>query len=439
VARVIGSLAEVAPADGTAVSAMLVLKENKYTLLSAADLHMATPLASTMVVQRPCFRFDRPIGELLAAVGRIFAFEGGDQSNVGGGGGKGDGEGGRREEGCRRQQGQEEGRGARGGEGALLAAGDQVTAADATAAGHQVTAADETAAGGQVTAADVTAAGDQVTAAADRVSVWRVHDLVTISHHPLSGMVTLEWEADPLSDTVADAISAILLQLQASELALPTAADNADGLAAGPGDETGQGLGGKVVGDETGQGLGRKVVGGESGLGLGGQVVDGESGQGVGGKMGAGSASSAGAELRFALRVLRDHFGSVEPIGGLGGAHSAEGESSADRDKSADGRASVEMDGIAELDGPGRGRLGIDGHDLPGPAFVLVKQDSGAVAPAAARGPPQCWVLTVAGHRVVLHGASLPFQRVECGSEYAVKRLHDVLDRARKAFRPVEG
>jgi hypothetical protein len=398
VARVIGSLAEVAPADGATVSSMLVLKENKYTLLAAADLHTATPLASTTVVQRPRFRFERDIKELLAAVGRIFAVEAGgagERGTAGDGGGavaaggegvvvgSGRGEG--------QSEPQEEGEGGDEGRGTQQAEGQaELRAVPGSDASPPPT-------NGQGPPAPV-------------ASLWRVHQLVTIEHHASSGVVTLGWEADPLSDTVADAISAILLQLQASELATPTA-DDAASESAGAGNFAG-GTADCTAGDTADQ-TADHTAGGTAGEAAGGTAGD------TAGDIAGEPAASAAAEFRFALRVLADHFGTVERVTGLGGGHSV-----------GEGGGSAEISGQV---GGGPGDEQMDGGQAEGGLLASLPVTQHGSASALER-----WALTVAGHRVVLHGASLPFGRIECESEHAVKRLQDVLGRAQRAFRPVE-
>jgi len=271
IARVIGSLAEDAPTHGTPVSAMLVLKENKYTLLDAADLHTATPLASTTVVLRPRFRFRRTADELLASVGRIFVVEPKSVKNT------------------------------------------------------------------------PTSSGEASLEAFDPTrpptSRWRVHNLVTIEHSPSLGVVTLEWVADPLSDTIADAISALLLQLQANEISPSASA-----------------LVKHQVCEST-------LVGGT-------KSEDCETGLPIG-------------ELDFTLRILADQFGTVEKL------------------------------------------PRVEAH---------VEEQLGLEEKPQAHG----WKVNVAGHPVLLYGTSLPFEKIECDSEYALLRIRDVLSRAQRAYRPVD-
>ena len=278
IARVVGSLAEEEPSDGAPLEALLLLKENKYTLLAPADLHTATDLATTRLLQRPRFRFERPPAALLSAVGRIFevgppqpalllAEEGGGGGGGGSGGGGGGGEGG--------------GGGGGGGGGAVETGGEQ--------AGEE---------GGP-------------SALARR---WLVQGLVAVEVSPASSLAVLEWEADPIADTVADAVSALLLQLQAQQLPEVAAAEEPAG----------------------------------------------------GGGGGEGGGGGGGGGLDFALRVLAEQFGAVE-----------------------------------EEEAGGARRL------------------------------------QVAGHAVRLHGASLPFERIESESELALQRVRDVLARALDACRPV--
>ncbi len=59
---------------------------------------------------------------------------------------------------------------------------------------------------------------ERITEADKSVRCWMVHEMLQLEYDETNQLIALEWEADPLADTVADAVAATLLELQARQL-----------------------------------------------------------------------------------------------------------------------------------------------------------------------------------------------------------------------------
>lgn len=140
----------------------------------------ATQLRATALMQRPSFCYTGSLPPLLAAVGAIFELT-------------------------------------------PLTAGPLDAAAATAACAAAAGAADATAVGSNPAAskAGEAAAASAASSAAPGLTRWRVHGDLTLSHDPDAGLVELAWAAGPLADMLADAVAAVLLQLQASTLRSP--------------------------------------------------------------------------------------------------------------------------------------------------------------------------------------------------------------------------
>ena len=227
-AKVVGALAQAAPADGASLGGLLLKKDFTYTLMAADDLKHSTNLACAALAQRPSFHFAGDLAPLLKALRRLFPLRpaGGGDGGIDGGGGSGD-----------------------GGDGSGLR--------------------------------------------------WLVHDEVTLVHEPEREQVALEWAGGPLSDLIADAVVATLLQQQAK---LPAAAAE------------------PAIKEE-----------GSGGSGSGGVAVKAEPGTEVAGAAEAAVAAAAptlaetaaAACARVVLAALREHYGHVETAAASGEAAAA--------------------------------------------------------------------------------------------------------------------
>ena len=156
VARVVGSLASRPPTHGLPLDGLLIKKDFQYTLMAAEDLPSHTPLASITVVQKPSFRYDGPLDDLLRDISSLF----------------------------------------------------QV----APMAPPEPPPTDVS------DAAAVSSSSAEPAKADARASMWRIHESLQLTHNAVEGKVVLSWPSGPLNDMIADAVAASLLQLQARHL-----------------------------------------------------------------------------------------------------------------------------------------------------------------------------------------------------------------------------
>ena len=192
----VGSLAAAPPHGGLALDGLLVKKDFSYTLMAASHLHDATSLAVTSLLQRPCFRSLAPLPPLLRALRGLFSLldalppppaAGATLPPV------------------------TDTAGAAGGSDAAFSAAaapqlkggvgpSSIAASSSSAADAAATASVEV----------------EAPAAAEYLQAWCIAHVLTMVHDPLLQLIHLEWAAGPVADMVADAVTATLLQLQAT-------------------------------------------------------------------------------------------------------------------------------------------------------------------------------------------------------------------------------
>jgi len=87
VAKVVGSLAVEAPADGAELRGLLLKRDFKYTLMAPQDLKDGTRLACSAITHRPSFVYTGPLAPLLRAISRLFTVSTAAADASGGGAG----------------------------------------------------------------------------------------------------------------------------------------------------------------------------------------------------------------------------------------------------------------------------------------------------------------------------------------------------------------
>ncbi len=189
----LGSLAAELPTDDGRVDGLLLLKDYSYSLVSPADLSSLTPLVSSTLVQRPSFHYTGGVRALVDALRAVFEVD--VEGGADGGGVEGHGRGSDQAEG--EVVVKEE-----GGDGG--AGGAEEAAADAVVVKKEP--------GFEVDEA-VEKAGHHPASDGEKTVRLVVRGGVSIEVDARASRVTLEWHADPMSDVVADAVCATLVQM----------------------------------------------------------------------------------------------------------------------------------------------------------------------------------------------------------------------------------
>ena len=193
-ARVLGALATELPTDNGRVDGLLLLKDYSYSLVSPADLSSLTPLVSSTLVQRPSFHYTGGVRALVDALRAVFEVDVDGGADGGGVGGHGRGSDPAEGEVIVKDEGGDGGLG-----GAEEAAADAVVVKKEPGLDIDEAVEEET---GRHPASD-----------GDKAVRLVVRGGVSIGVDARASRVTLEWHADPMSDVVADAVCATLVQL----------------------------------------------------------------------------------------------------------------------------------------------------------------------------------------------------------------------------------
>jgi len=333
IAKVVGSLARDS-SNGAPLSGFLLKRDFKYTLMAPSDLKESTQLSSTSILHRAMFHYAAPLPHLLSSLRALFALEPLQVEPL-----------------------------AR----SVLPGIDSANSMGSSSGSSQVTLA--------AGASDATSTD----------GAWRVHEAITLRYSAGSGKITLEWDAAPVNDMIADAVAATLLQLQAR---------HARGLLLS--DCTIIGASSSTGGTAATTGLGER-------LGDGGVTV--EDAQGVA-EESKQAGEAEGSDETPSLSVL-------------------------------EGSNAQPVYGVAMPRGDSSHLTAAALHALEG-QFGTVRRVTATDVEEFGSGILPRWELTACGVRVLLVGEVAPFDSIECEDSAVRERVAKVIDRAMRTLKPLQ-